>query len=85
MVGRIGRPHGVRGEVTVEVRTDEGGRYLIPGLVPGEYQVRFTDATGPHGQTWAQTGNVILNPSFEFANADASPAAWAVRPFCQLS
>ncbi len=25
VVGRIGRPHGVRGEVTVEVRTDEPG------------------------------------------------------------
>ena len=23
VVGRIGRPHGVRGEVTVELRTDE--------------------------------------------------------------
>ncbi|MGW1489461.1 ribosome maturation factor RimM, partial [Micromonospora parva] len=23
VVGRIGKPHGVRGEVTVEVRTDE--------------------------------------------------------------
>ncbi|MEY3278684.1 MAG: RimM N-terminal domain, partial [Actinomycetota bacterium] len=23
VVGRVGRPHGVRGEVTIEVRTDE--------------------------------------------------------------
>ncbi|MFO7252986.1 MAG: ribosome maturation factor RimM, partial [Actinomycetes bacterium] len=23
VVGRIGRPHGIRGEVTVEVRTDD--------------------------------------------------------------
>jgi 16S rRNA processing protein RimM len=26
VVGRVGRPHGIRGEVTVEVRTDEPGR-----------------------------------------------------------
>ncbi|GAA0409572.1 ribosome maturation factor RimM [Microbispora corallina] len=31
VVGRIGRPHGVRGEVTVEVRTDEPDRRFAPG------------------------------------------------------
>ncbi|MEU6722632.1 ribosome maturation factor RimM [Nonomuraea wenchangensis] len=31
VVGRIGRPHGVRGEVTVEVRTDEPGRRFAVG------------------------------------------------------
>lgn len=30
-VGRIGRPHGIRGEVTVEVRTDEPDRRFAPG------------------------------------------------------
>lgn len=30
-VGRIGRPHGVRGEVTVEVRTDEPDRRFVVG------------------------------------------------------
>ena len=30
-VGRIGKPHGVRGEVTVEVRTDEPERRFAPG------------------------------------------------------
>ncbi len=33
MVGRIGRPHGVRGEVTVEVRTDDPDRRFTPGAV----------------------------------------------------
>ena len=33
MVGRIGRPHGVRGEVTVEVRTDEPEARFVPGAV----------------------------------------------------
>lgn len=31
VVGRIGRPHGVRGELTVEVRTDSPERRFVPG------------------------------------------------------
>ena len=31
VVGVIGRPHGVRGEVTVEPRTDEPDRRFAPG------------------------------------------------------
>ena len=33
MVGRIGRPHGVRGEVTVEVRSDDPDLRFVPGAV----------------------------------------------------
>ena len=33
VVGRIGRPHGVRGEVTVEVRTDDPDVRFVPGAV----------------------------------------------------
>ena len=32
-VGRIGKPHGVRGEVTVEVRTDDPAGRFAPGAV----------------------------------------------------
>jgi 16S rRNA processing protein RimM len=39
-VGRIGRPHGIRGEVAVEVRTDDPAQRFAPGSVlstqPGE-------------------------------------------------
>ncbi len=31
VVGRVGRPHGIRGEVAVEVRTDDPGRRLAAG------------------------------------------------------
>ena len=31
VVGRIGRPHGVRGEVTIEVRTDDPDLRFAPG------------------------------------------------------
>ena len=33
VVGRIGRPHGVRGEVTVEVRTDDPDLRFVQGAV----------------------------------------------------
>lgn len=33
VVGRIGKPHGLRGEVTVQVRTDEPERRFQPGSV----------------------------------------------------
>ncbi|MEH0935030.1 ribosome maturation factor RimM [Micromonospora psammae] len=35
IVGRIGKPHGIRGEVTVEVRTDEPEARFAPGTVLG--------------------------------------------------
>lgn len=31
VIGRIGRPHGIRGEVTVDVRTDDPGSRFPPG------------------------------------------------------
>lgn len=33
VVGRVGRPQGVRGEVTVEIRTDAPGERFAPGAV----------------------------------------------------
>jgi 16S rRNA processing protein RimM len=33
VVGRIGKPHGIRGELTVDVRTDEPERRFAPGSV----------------------------------------------------
>ncbi len=31
VVGRLGKPHGLRGELTVDVRTDEPDRRFVPG------------------------------------------------------
>jgi 16S rRNA processing protein RimM len=33
VVGRVGRPHGIRGDVAVQVRTDEPGLRFAPGAV----------------------------------------------------
>jgi 16S rRNA processing protein RimM len=35
VVGRVGRPHGIRGEVTVQVRTDDPGRRFAAGVRGG--------------------------------------------------
>lgn len=62
VVGRIGRPHGVRGEVTVEVRTDEPERRLADGT-------RLLAATDPDAATgrmlaieraWWHSGRLVL-------------------------
>ena len=62
LVGRIGRAHGVRGDVAIEVRTDEPERRFVAGTV-------FTTPRGPitltssrwHGQrllvTFAEAGD----------------------------
>ena len=35
VMGRIGKPHGLRGEVTIDVRSDEPERRFAPGAVSG--------------------------------------------------
>jgi len=51
VVARIGRAHGIKGEVTVEVRTDEPELRLAPGAV------LFTDPA-PTGPLTIETGRV---------------------------
>jgi 16S rRNA processing protein RimM len=55
VVGRIGRPHGVRGEVTVEVRTDDPELRFAPGAVlltePGDRGPITVAARRWHGET----------------------------------
>ena len=47
VVGRIGRPHGVKGEVSVEVRTDEPGRRFADGSVLGTRTPQGAVPSGP--------------------------------------
>ena len=46
VVGRIGKPHGITGEVSVELRTDEPARRFADGAVLGTRTPRGTE---PHG------------------------------------
>ncbi|MFY1700922.1 ribosome maturation factor RimM [Micromonospora sp. WMMA1923] len=61
IVGRIGKPHGIRGEVTVEVRTDEPEARFAPGSVlvtePGAAP-RSDSAATPSGSAGAEVDSV---------------------------
>lgn len=61
MVGRIGRPHGLRGDVTVEVRTDDPDSRFAAG------SVLSTDpaATGPLTVTRCRRSGGILVLGFD--------------------
>jgi 16S rRNA processing protein RimM len=52
IVGKVVRPHGIRGEVTVDVRTDEPTRRFVPGAVlqtdPPEVGPLTIDSVRPH-------------------------------------
>ena len=45
VIGRIGRPHGIKGEVTVEVRTDSPDIRFAPGVVLLTEPVRVSPLT----------------------------------------
>jgi 16S rRNA processing protein RimM len=53
VVGRVGKPVGIRGEVTVEVRTDDPDARFAPGAVlrtdPPEHGPLTVDGARPHG------------------------------------
>lgn len=53
VVGRVGRAHGVRGEVSVDVRTDEPDRRFAPGATlrpePSTRDALTVQSVRPHG------------------------------------
>lgn len=52
VVARVGRPHGIRGEVTVEVRTDVPDERFVPGAV---LSVTAPGRSAPRGRAPGQT------------------------------
>ncbi len=48
VIGRIGKPHGLRGEVTVEVRTDEPDRRFVVG---GAVRAERPSGAARHGRS----------------------------------
>ncbi|MDT0308198.1 ribosome maturation factor RimM [Streptomyces sp. DSM 44917] len=73
VVARIGRAHGIKGEVSVEVRTDEPETRLAPGAV----LVTDPPAVGPLTVTGGRvhSGRLLLR----FAGVDTRTAAEALR------
>ncbi len=73
VVGRVGRPHGLRGEVTVEVRTDDPGQRFAAGssltTVPAERGPLTVAASRWH------SGTLLVR----FAGCDDRDSAEALR------
>lgn len=71
VVGRVGRAHGIRGQVAIELRTDEPGRRFVPGA-------RLTRGDGTQlelaGVTW-QRGRLFV----AFTGVDDRTAAEGLR------
>lgn len=72
IIGRIGKPHGVRGEVTVEVRTDEPDRRFAAGAVLGIEGSRRTLTVADH--RWHQ-GRLLVT----FAESTSRDGAEELR------
>lgn len=63
MVGRIGKPHGLKGHVTVDIRTDEPDRRFASGAVL---------------RTQAPTGSVFAHRSLRVDSARTHHGVWQV-------
>ncbi|MCY4727657.1 ribosome maturation factor RimM [Nocardioides sp. STR2] len=77
VVGRIGKPHGIRGEVTLDVRTDEPERRFAPGTTlraeaPAGADRRPTSLTVARAR-WHQS--TLLVTFEELADRNAAEAA----------
>jgi 16S rRNA processing protein RimM len=63
VVGRIGRPHGVHGEVSVELRTDEPDRRFADGAVLGTRTPSGGAPVGPHRPSTLSVGTTRWHQS----------------------
>jgi 16S rRNA processing protein RimM len=73
VLARIGRPHGIRGEVSVEVRTDDPDRRLAPGTTLRTEPASVGPLTIADG--WVHSGRLILR----FEGYDGRGAAEGLR------
>lgn len=86
LVGRIGKPHGIRGHVTVDVRTDEPQRRFADGArlraVPPKGSAFALDALTVEGTRWHQG---VLHVLFEeIPDRNAAEAARGVLLYADL-
>ncbi|HET8961996.1 ribosome maturation factor RimM [Nocardioides sp.] len=87
VVGRVGRPHGLRGEVTVEVRTDEPGRRFAGGTVlraePPRGSASPLRALRVAGSRW-HSGTLLVRFE-ELPDRDAAEAARGIVLFATVA
>ncbi len=86
VVGRIGRPHGLRGEVTVEVRTDEPERRFRTGAVlraqPPQGSASALAEVTVAASRWHQS--LLLVRFEELPDRDAAEAARGILLFATI-
>ena len=86
VVGRVGRPHGLRGEVTVEVRTDEPGRRFAAGAVlraePPRGSASPLRALNVAGSRW-HSGTLLVRFA-ELPDREAAEAARGILLFATV-
>ncbi|KRF37774.1 ribosome maturation factor RimM [Nocardioides sp. Soil805] len=87
VVGRIGKPHGIRGDVTIDVRTDEPQRRFAPGTT-----LRAQPPQGSHSPLRALTvvrakwhQNVLLATFEEIGDRNAAEAARGIVLHTRIS
>ncbi len=87
VVGRIGKPHGLKGEVTVEVRTDEPERRYVPGstLVAQPPQGSASGLTALEITTVHWHGTTLLVKFAELADRTAAEGARGTLLLAHLS
>ena len=87
VVGRIGKPHGLRGEVTVEVRTDEPERRFVAGtslkVEPPRGSASGLTSLTLESLRWHQT--TLLAKFSELADRTAAEGARGTLLLAQLS
>jgi 16S rRNA processing protein RimM len=86
LVGRIGKPHGIRGHVTIDVRTDEPERRFADGVqlkaVPPPGSALSLSALTVEGTRWHQG---VLHVLFEeIPDRNAAEAARGVLLYADL-
>jgi len=86
VVGRIGKPHGIRGEVTVDVRTDEPERRFAPGTalraVPPKGSHASHSALTVEGAKWH--GTILLVAFEEIPDRNAAEAARGIVLYADI-
>jgi 16S rRNA processing protein RimM len=86
VVGRVGRPHGLRGEVTIEVRTDEPDRRFATGAVlraePPRGSRSSLRALTVGGSRWHRT--TLLARFDELPDRDAAETARGILLFATV-
>jgi 16S rRNA processing protein RimM len=86
VVGRIGRPHGLRGQVTIDVRTDEPERRFAPGAT-----LRAVPPKGSHSPLTALTvaaaqwhQQILLLAFEEIPDRDGAEAARGIVLYADI-